>query len=103
MICKVKDIDLSNNLLNLTIPTNFLDAVPIQQIINVDLSSNGIPGVLPTELDRFDNLLIKLGDNKLSCEESEYGCNGGESSGYAMKPIVSIVVYMIVIISYCFI
>ena len=73
---------MSNNHLDGDIPENFLDNLPIKQIIHVDLSSNSIPGVIFGAIGRFENMEINFADNRIIhiyssyCGTNEFGCDG---------------------------
>jgi len=78
----LEEIDLSNNNLDGYIPENFLENLPIKQIIHVDLSSNSIPGVIFEAIGRFENMEINFADNRIIeishsyCVANDFGCDG---------------------------
>mmetsp|Transcript_6467 Transcript_6467/g.10621 ORF Transcript_6467/g.10621 Transcript_6467/m.10621 type:complete len:498 (+) Transcript_6467:168-1661(+) len=68
------NLDLSDNDLVGTIPKNFLRNISARKPIAVDLSSNNLSGGIPLELDRLEELVIYLRDNKFT-ELSPELCN----------------------------
>jgi len=91
---RLQSIDLSNNLFDLPIPANFLLGPPAQQPLFVDLSSNKIPGEVPTELDRFNNLNIDISDNKIlflpetMCDNDNFGWQDGRVEEFFCSAIL---------------
>lgn len=59
------EIELRNNQLTGSIPSNFLYAVDPSSAISVDLRSNQLSGNIPDELIKFEYLNIQLGENKI--------------------------------------
>ncbi|GAX21202.1 hypothetical protein FisN_26Lh160 [Fistulifera solaris] len=60
-------MDLSNNGLSGSIPTNFLKhSKRLADSITILLQSNDLTGTVPTSLSRFSSLYIDLGDNKIT-------------------------------------
>jgi Leucine-rich repeat (LRR) protein len=86
-LTNLKKMDLSNNKLNGTIPSDFLDSVSIQAFEHVSLAQNSLTGELPNILSKFpvdqydvtDNKISKLGDGLCSRDlggpVEQYGCN----------------------------
>jgi len=74
-------LDLSDNDLVGTIPMNFLKAISSHKPIEVDLSSNNLSGGVPLVLDRMNQLVIYLRDNKFTklsptlCDSNNQGWN----------------------------
>jgi len=74
-------LDLSDNDLVGTIPKNFLNSISDHKPIEVDLSSNNLSGGVPLQLNRFDELVIYLRDNKFTelsptlCDTDNHGWN----------------------------
>merc|ERR1712038_601325 len=75
---QLRTIDLSNNMITGSIPTDLLDAVGTQEHILIDLSSNRLEGNVPEELGRFKELTILLRNNLLTgiapelCENEDW-------------------------------
>jgi Leucine-rich repeat (LRR) protein len=60
-------MDLSNNGLSGSLPTNFLKhSKRLADSITILLQSNDLTGTVPTSLSRFSSLYIDLGDNKIT-------------------------------------
>jgi Leucine-rich repeat (LRR) protein len=60
-------MDLSNNGVSGSIPTNFLEhSQRLADSITILLQSNDLTGTVPTSLTRFSFLYIDLGDNKIT-------------------------------------
>ena len=86
-LTNLKKIDLSNNGLTGTIPSDFLDRVSIQSFEHLSLAHNSLTGELPNILSKFpvdqydvtDNQITKLGDGLCSRDLGgavlRYGCN----------------------------
>jgi len=74
-------LDVSDNDLVGAIPTSFLSSISDHKPIVADLSSNRLSGSVPTQLDRFDQLVIYLRDNKFTelsptlCDSDNGGWN----------------------------
>jgi len=91
----LKELLLKNNNLGGEIfggiPTDFLDEIPLSQEVLIDLRNNAITGIVPVELDKFEDITIELAGNQIIglsdvlCDDDNakwmldavgaYGCN----------------------------
>jgi len=63
----LRELYLSHNALQGSIPENFLDSVNDKDaVIHVDLHKNNIKGSVPTSLSDFSNLQLDVADNYIS-------------------------------------
>ncbi|KAL7543177.1 hypothetical protein ACHAXR_012471 [Thalassiosira sp. AJA248-18] len=87
-------LDLSDNDLVGTIPRKFLSSISARKPVEVDLSSNNLSGGVPLELDRLDQLVIYLRDNKFTeldkslCDSDNQGWNLREVQIYGCAAIM---------------
>lgn len=80
------ELSVVGNALTGEIPHDFLKAIPSSSPIRVDLTSNGLSGTIPVELERLDKLSLALKQNNISglptvlCQKDEW--NGGDVGKY---------------------
>lgn len=65
-LSKVTEIFLGNQKLSGSIPPNFLDKAPQNDVIKVDLSNNELSGAVPVGLSHLTKLSLRLEDNQIS-------------------------------------
>ena len=88
----ISALDLSDNQLVGSIPSNFLASVPSDQSLLVDLSSNLLSGELPSNLTRFEDVTIYLRDNRFDsinpalCTQGTW--NGGDVASFQCDGIL---------------
>jgi len=63
---KLTELYVQNNLITGIIPTNFLQAAPKQEQMEVDISDNLLTGILGSALKKFDLMLLTATGNKFS-------------------------------------
>jgi len=91
---RLEYIDISENSLDRPIPANFLADVPFEVPMFVDLSSNKIPGFIPSELDRFANFNLIIHDNEILslfgtlCDNDNYMWQDGEVEKFSCDAIM---------------
>ncbi|KAL3925428.1 MAG: hypothetical protein SGILL_000414 [Bacillariaceae sp.] len=88
----IKALDLSDNQLVGSIPSNFLASVQSDQSLLLDLSSNLLSGELPGNLTRFKDVTIYLRDNRFNsidpalCTQGQW--NGGDVASFECDGIL---------------
>lgn len=82
----IRMLDLSSNLIHGTIPPTFLVNLPENEEVLIDLGNNKLTGVVPASLARFDDLSLQLRSNQLTSIDSELCSkpkwNGGDVGRY---------------------
>lgn len=68
---RLRTLDLSDNRIGGTISSDFLEALPRDETVFIDLSRNRITGELPPDLERFDKMTIYLKDNFITAVHSD--------------------------------